>query len=226
VISPHVVASAAHYGWWPAAQLTYTAEDGTTATVTPTNVVNARTWALAHGFTAEEVAAADCSDLVLISVDGAIPDGCCPYFMTTNTWASACPGPFGILGWRGTQTDIGMALPVLVKPDISIASSAGRSAKWSWSRGFPYATNAYSWASAPVMMAGNLFAGVTPPTLFAPTYGGDSGMPIFLEDSSGRLILIGNHYSTINGTSYVRAFDIVKAFVEAHGDTLKVWSQE
>lgn len=220
-ISPHVVASAAHYGWWPAAAMTFTSANGTSATVTPTNVVNAQSWALANGFTSEEVAAADIGDLVLMAVDGEIPADCCPWFMSTDSWAVACPGPFGILGWHGTQTDIGMGLPVLIKPDISFV---GHGAKWQGARDFPFPSSAWSWLSASQLMPALLFAGVTPPTMFAPTYSGDSGLPIYLEDAAGRQILIANHHTATTGTSYVRALGVIQAYAATLGDELKIWT--
>lgn len=231
-ISPHVVASALHYWYWPQSALTYTDAEGNTATVTPGSAIRADQWARSHGFTEAEITAADLGDLVLFVVNGAIPDGCCPYLISAETWRSVVPGPFGVLGWRATQTDLGWGLPVLFDSDIGNPGS-GRASKWTWSRSFPYPTKAYSWTSASGLMAGNLsFGESTPwmidpnPTMFAPTYGGDSGHPLYLEDGDGKLILISQHHTIGSGTCFPRAFEVIRAFCAAQGDTIKEWRSE
>ena len=224
-ISPHVVASALPDWSWPAAQMTFTDANGNTATVKPGSAIRADTWARSNGFTESEITAADLGDLVLFVVDGAIPDGCCPYLMSADTWRAVVPGPFGVLGWRATQTDLGWGLPVLFDPDIGNPGS-GRASKFSWSRSFPYPTKAYSWTSANGLMASNLaYGGITAGTC-APTYGGDSGHPLYLEDGDGKLILISQHHTTSSGTCFPRAFEVLRAFCAAHGDTVKEWHSE
>lgn len=224
-ISPHVVASALHYWGWPAAQMTFTDANGNTATVKPGSAIRADTWARSNGFTELEITAADLGDLVLFVVDGAIPDGCCPYLMSADTWRAVVPGPFGVLGWRATQTDLGWGLPVLFDPDIGNPGS-GRASKFSWSRSFPYPTKAYSWTSANGLMASNLaYGGITVGTC-APTYGGDSGHPLYLEDGDGNLILISQHHTVGSGTCFPRAFEVLRAFCAAQGDTIKEWRSE
>lgn len=224
-ISPHVVASALHYWYWPQSAMTFTDAQGNTATVKPGSAIRADTWARSNGFTESEITAADLGDLVLFVVDGAIPDGCCPYLMSADTWRAVVPGPFGVLGWRATQTDLGWGLPVLFDSDIGQPGS-GRASKWTWSRSFPYSTKAYSWTSASGLMASNLaYGGITVGTC-APTYGGDSGHPLYLEDGDGKLILISQHHTTSSGTCFPRAFEVLRAFCAAHGDTVKEWHSE
>ena len=222
-ISPHVVASALHYWYWPQSALTYTDAEGNTATVKPGSAIRADTWARSNGFTESEITAADLGDLVLFVVDGAIPDGCCPYLMSAETWRSVVPGPFGVLGWRATQTDLGWGLPVLFDSDIG-SPGGGRASEWLSSRNFPYQTKAYSWTSASLLMAANLAYGGVSANTCAPTYGGDSGHPLYLEDGQGRLILISQHHTVGSGTCFPRAFDIIRAFCAAQGDTIKEWS--
>lgn len=224
-ISPHVVASALHYWYWPQSALTYTDAEGNTATVTPGSAIRADTWARSHGFTEAEITAADLGDLVLFVVDGAIPDGCCPYLMSADTWRSVVPGPFGVLGWRATQTDLGWGLPVLFNFDIGNPGS-GRASKWTWSRSFPYPIKAYSWTGASGLMAANHDYGIFASGTFAPTYGGDSGHPLYLEDGDGNLILISQHHTVSSGTCFPRAFEIIRAFCAAQGDTIKEWRSE
>lgn len=224
-ISPHVVASALHYWYWPQSPITFTDAQGNTATVTPGGAIRADTWARNNGFTEAEIAAADLGDLVLFVVDRAIPDGCCPYLMSADTWRSVVPGPFGVLGWRATQTDLGWGIPVLFSPDITQTVN-GRSSRWNWSRAFPYPTKAYSWSSASGLMAANHAYGDIAASTCAPTYGGDSGHPLYLEDGDGKLILVSQHYSTINGTCFPRAFEIIRAFCAAQGDAVKEWRAE
>ncbi len=222
-ISPHVVASALHYWYWPQSALTYTDAQGNTATVTPGSAIRADQWARSHGFTEAEITAADLGDLVLFVVDGAIPDGCCPYLMSAETWRRVVPGPFGVLGWRATQTDLGWGLPVLFDSDIGNPGS-GRASKWTWSRSFPYPTKAYSWTSASGLMASNHAYGSIAANTCAPTYGGDSGHPLYLEDGDGNLILISQHHTVGSGTCFPRAFEIIRAFCTAQGDTIKEWT--
>ena len=224
-ISPHVVASALHYWYWPQSALTYTDAQGNTATVTPGSAIRADQWARSHGFTEAEITAADLGDLVLFVVDGAIPDGCCPYLMSAETWRSVVPGPFGVLGWRATQTDLGWGLPVLFDPDIGNPGS-GRASKWTWSRSFPYPIKAYSWTGASGLMAANHDYGSIAANTCAPTYGGDSGHPLYLEDGDGKLILISQHHTVGSGTCFPRAFEVLRAFCAAQGDTVKEWSSE
>lgn len=224
-ISPHVVASALHYWYWPQSAMTFTDAQGNTATVTPGGAIRADTWARNNGFTAAEIAEADLGDLVLFVVAGAIPDGCCPYLMSAETWRSVVPGPFGVLGWRATQTDLGWGLPVLFDSDIGNPGS-GRASKWTWSRSFPYPTKAYSWTSASGLMAANHAYGSIAANTCAPTYGGDSGHPLYLEDGDGNLILISQHHTIGSGTCFPRAFEIIRAFCAAQGDTVKEWRAE
>ena len=224
-ISPHVVASALHYWYWPQSAMTFTDAQGNTATVTPGSAIRADQWARSHGFTEAEITAADLGDLVLFVVDGAIPDGCCPYLMSAETWRSVVPGPFGVLGWRATQTDLGWGLPVLFDPDIGNPGS-GRASKWTWSRSFPYPIKAYSWTGASGLMAANHDYGSIAANTCAPTYGGDSGHPLYLEDGDGKLILISQHHTVGSGTCFPRAFEVLRAFCAAQGDTVKEWSSE
>ena len=224
-ISPHVVASALHYWYWPQSAMTFTDAQGNTATVTPGSAIRADQWARSNGFTEAEITAADLGDLVLFVVDGAIPDGCCPYLMSAETWRSVVPGPFGVLGWRATQTDLGWGLPVLFDPDIGNPGS-GRASKWTWSRSFPYPIKAYSWTGASGLMAANHDYGSIAANTCAPTYGGDSGHPLYLEDGDGKLILISQHHTVGSGTCFPRAFEVLRAFCAAQGDTVKEWSSE
>ena len=60
----------------------------------------------------------------------------------------------------------------------------------------------------------------------APTHGGDSGHPLYLEDGDGKLILISQHHTTSSGTCFPRAFEVLRAFCAAHGDTVKEWHSE
>ena len=224
-ISPHVVASALHYWYWPQSAMTFTDAQGNSATVTPGSAIRADQWARNNGFTEAEITAADLGDLVLFVVDGAIPDGCCPYLMSAETWRSVVPGPFGVLGWRATQTDLGWGLPVLFDPDIGNPGS-GRASKWTWSRSFPYPIKAYSWTGASGLMAANHDYGSIAANTCAPTYGGDSGHPLYLEDGDGKLILISQHHTVGSGTCFPRAFEVLRAFCAAQGDTVKEWSSE
>jgi hypothetical protein len=97
------------------------------------------------------------------------------------------------------------------------------SARWRWSRDFPFPTAGLSWAAASGLVAGSLAFGAASPSLFAPTYVGDSGLPVFLEDAQGRLVCVACHRSAGGGTSYPRAFAVLKAFCAAQGDTVKEW---
>ena len=226
-ISPHVLATARHYGFWPAYEMTFTDLEGNSAKVNPSGIVSASDWALAHGFTQAQVTAADVGDLMLMTVKAgeAVPEGCCPYLMTAETWRRVVNGPFGTLGWCATQTDLGWGLPVLFKPDIS-TTGGGYGAKWTWAASFPFASDtAAGWSGADRLMPRESFNGweVPVPAQFAPTYGGDSGLPLFLEDADGRFILVSNFHTVQSGTCYPLAFDIVRAYCESVGDTIKEW---
>lgn len=227
-ITPHVMASAKHWWGWPAYEMTFTDPEGNSAVVRQDKVIHANDWALANGFTQEQVAAADLGDLVFVTVrpGDAIPEGCCPYMMSAETWRRVVKGPFGTLGWCATQTDLGWGLPVLFKADIS-TNGGGYGAKWTWAAGFPFQTaTSAEWAGASSLMPAELFEGWEVPEKFAPTYGGDSGLPLFLEDGDGKMILVSCFHTVTSGTCYPRAFEIVRAFCASQGDTLKEWTEE
>lgn len=223
-ISPHVVASAKHYGWWPASNCTYETPSGERSTVgTPSAMVSATDWALAHGFTQEEVNGSGISDLVLgVVTSGSIPDACCPYFVSSNTFDHVYRSDtwFGVLGWQATQTDIGWGLPCLVSPQAYGSS-------WRQALYYPFSSEATSSGSVPR-------SSIVPATYslydrdhwkFVDAYSGDSGLPIYLEHD-GKQILVSLFTSTGGGPSYVKGLAIVRAFCAAAGDTLKVLEPE
>ena len=54
-----------------------------------------------------------------------------------------------------------------------------------------------------------------------PPHGGDSGLPIFLLDGS-REIVVAHHTTAMScSANYITGFRIIKAFVEANGETIK-----
>lgn len=218
-ISPHVVASTKHYSWFSASDCTFDDGEGHRVTVsTPSSMVSLSDWAASHGFTDEEIADADVSDIVLCVTSGTIPDGCCPYFFRgTNDFARAYHG-FGVLGWSATQTDLGWGVPVLVRPD-----TFGK--YWTRPGSYPFPTETTVSLVDTPSVRGSLMpqmysSGTVTDWMFPPTYGGDSALPVYLEHE-GIMILVGSHHWVGGGTPYTKAYPILKAFVESVGDTLK-----
>ncbi len=81
-ISPHLLASATHYGTLPTGAITYGG-----VTVTRLNWVTLRDWAEAHGYKKlfNKIKYGDDISICFCDKGSAIPDSCIPWYMNTKT---------------------------------------------------------------------------------------------------------------------------------------------
>ena len=237
VLSPHTYYSANHYGWWVGGTETYISEDNSVTSVvkTTSSMVRLSDWALANGFTSEEVAAANIGDIVVGRfTQGAVDDSCVPYLLAPSV-ASNCFGTAAVPAWRAAQNQQGQGLPVLVEP-----SSDRRLCSWKSSSDTDFWTNAVTRSGTGSTSLSGLVSlrtvqevqakiatvASTNSLMFARTYSGDSGLGIYLDDGDGNYILLSHHYSVGGGPSYTLGHEIVKAWIISNGDTPKVYVPE
>lgn len=242
VLSPHTYYSAKHYNWWVDGIETYVSEDLSVTSVvkTTSSMVKLSDWALAHGFTSEEVAAANIGDIVVGRFsEGAVDDSCVPYLLAPSV-ASNHFGTASVPGWRAAQNQQGQGLPVLVTigDDRRMCSWKSSSDTDSWtnslSRVYTGTDPNYSFdmslsglVSADTMQeVHDKIASMSPSAtslMFARTYSGDSGLGVYLDDGDGSYILLSHHHYVGGGPSYVLGHEILKAWILANGDTPKVY---
>ena len=197
-VSAHILASASHYPDYVRRYNQQTFTDGVnSATVTKSVWHDLDAWAVQNGFTATEAAAVN--DLALITCTGdAIPDSCRPYFLTPEAFARRFGSDAGMLtGWRITQLS-DWAMPIVFK--------------------YANFTTWYAWGDTRRDLR-KLITAMRFDTY--PAHGGDSGLPIFLLDGTREIVVA--HFTTPVGcrADYVAGFRIIKAFVEAHGESIK-----
>ena len=195
-VSAHILASASHH--WPKKYNAQTFTDGVnSSTVTKQVWHDLPTWAKMHGFTDAEAAAVNDLSLILCTGD-AIPDACRPYFISPEAFERRFGGDARMLtGWRITQLS-DWAMPIVFKnPTFTV-----------WNQ----------WGDTRRDLR-KLITAMRFDTY--PAHGGDSGLPIFLLDGT-REIVVAHHTNVAScRADYVAGFRIIKAFVEAHGETIK-----
>lgn len=237
VLSPHTYYSANHYGWWVGGTETYVSEDHSVTSVvkTTSSMVRLSDWALANGFTSEEVAAANIGDVVVGRfTQGTVDDSCVPYLLAPSV-ASNCFGTAAVPAWRAAQNQQGQGLPVLVEP-----SSDRRLCSWRSSYETDFWTNSVSRSGTGSTSLSGLVSlrtmqevqakiatvAATNSLMFARTYPGDSGLGVYLDDGDGNYILLSHHHYVGGGPSYTLGHEIVKAWIISNGDTPKVYIPE
>jgi len=196
-VSAHILASASHH--FPKRYTAETFTDGaTTATLTKQVWHDLESWAVQNGFTATEAAAV--KDLSLITCTGdSVPSACRPYFLTPEAFERRFGGDAKMLtGWLASQVS-DYAIPVVF--------TGGKFNAWGDNRGatrrdIRQLVDEMEFATYPV-------------------HGGDSGLPIFLLDGSREIVVAHFSWAVGCAADYINGFKIIKAFVEAHGDTLK-----
>lgn len=241
-LSPHTYYSAKHYNWWVEGIETYVSEDLSVTSVvkTTSSMVKLSDWALAHGFTSEEVAAANIDDIVVGRfTEGTVDDSCIPYLLAPSV-ASNYFGTASVPGWRAAQNQQGQGLPVLVtvgddrrmcswKPssetdswtDSYVSTYAGTDPNYQWEPSLSGLVSADT-----VQDVHDKIASISPSAtslMFARTYPGDSGLGVYLDDGDGSYILLSHHHYVGGGPSYVLGHEILKAWILANGDTPKVY---
>ncbi len=232
-LSPHTWISAAH--WWGLTPSTLTYSDGTTSSTVKTasgTFVFLRDWAASRGYSAAVVAA--CSDIAVGRfAEGTVDASLCPYLMTAQTMTNAFGTAFAVPGWRSTQTSLGTCLPVIVRGGSDGAMISGQSDDAEmWSNVGSYLTTTAASLSrdlvarSVVEAVATLAAKKTDKTLplFAECYGGDSGHPTYLEPERGKFVLVTQNHTIFGGDSNAAVYDVLKAYVESQGDTIKTWS--
>lgn len=201
-VSQHILASAKHYGSgirWLGNQ-TFDDGAGHTATVKKLKWVDLYSWALTNGWTEAELSDMNIGDIALIQCDKAtaVPDGCIPYFMTEEkrqAWFGA--SMLGVAGWYYPQEwDVAVQL--------TFNSDTG------WTEGYGLDRNARKDLATFHKEFGNSDV----------AYSGDSGKPVFVMKGN-MPIIVSAHFSIGGGPNYIKGFPVIKAFVEAYGDTIK-----
>lgn len=237
VLSPHTYYSANHYGWWVGGTETYISEDHSVTSVvkTTSSMVRLSDWALANGFTSEEVAAANIGDVVVGRfTQGTVADPCVPYLISPSV-ASNFFGTAAVPAWRAAQNQQGQGLPVLVEP-----SADRRLCSWKSSYETDFWTNSVSRSGTGSTSLSGLVSlqtmqevqakiatvAATNSLMFARTYPGDSGLGVYLDDGNGNYILLSHHHYVGGGPSYTLGHEIVKAWIISNGDTPKVYIPE
>ena len=237
VLSPHTYYSANHYGWWVGGTETYISEDHSVTSVvkTTSSMVRLSDWAIANGFTSEEVAAANIGDIVVGRfTQGTVDDSCVPYILTPSV-ASNYFGTAAVPAWRAAQNQQGQGIPVLVEP-----SSDRRLCSWKSSYDTDFWTNAVTRTGTGSTSLSGLVSlqtmqevqakiatvASTNSLMFARTYPGDSGLGVYLDDGDGNYILLSHHHFVGGGPSYTLGHEIVKAWIISNGDTPKVYVPE
>ena len=232
-LSPRTYFSAWHWKWWYSGMEEWPdSTGGVHRAVTDYNsVVRLVDWAAAQGIPTNGVAEW-CGDIAVGAFSsGTVPAELCPWLMSTNA-AAAHFATAPVPGWAGTQTACGWALPNLINPRFP-ATGGGWFRTWTAPRGLETAASS---KTLPPSSADDL-AGLMPEDLrrwldyirdgrdflFPPVYGGDSGIGIFIEPLEGTFVLVSHYTTAGSGPSYVAAFPLLKAWIEAHGDEVKEW---
>ena len=195
-VSQHILASASHH--WPKRYNSQTFTDGAnTYTVTKQVWVDLPTWATQHGFTEAEAAAVNDLSMILCTGDS-LPSACRPSFLSPEKFERLLAADTKyLMGWHIMQTSEWAMPMVFTGPRF---------------QGFQ------PWRETRRDIAERLAA---MDFTFYPPHGGDSGHPIFLYDGSEYIAVA--HFSSAGAcrADYIAGFSIIKAFVEANGDTLK-----
>ncbi len=196
-VSAHILASASHYPDGVRRYNNQTFTDGVnSSTVTKQVWYDLDAWAVSHGFSDTEATAV--RDLALITCTGeAVPEACRPYFLTPEAFARRFGGDAGMLtGWRITQVS-DWAIPLVF---------GARFTGWMGHR-----DTRRSLRELITAMCADTY----------PAHSGDSGLPVFLLDGSREIVVAHHTTATSCFANYVAGFRIIKAFVEAHGETIK-----
>ena len=209
IVSPHVVASAAHYGGLnrtgPISLAGVSAVRGTW--------VSLRTWALANGFSAAEVgSAADVGDIMLCPCSSAsgFPASAVPLFagakrrrrmFRRDTWD-------GMLAWQSPQVSaagVQYAVPVSMRGDRA------------WSSAFLCPERAPERVRAKLSSALPSYR----------TYVGDSGKPVYLMVDGAPVVVSQSHsvssaggVPVTTGPDMSAAVPMLRAYVGSVGDRL------
>ena len=197
-VSAHILGSASHYEAPNRSYGNQVFTDGVnSATVVKQAWYDLEAWAKTHGFTDAEATAVRDLSLILCTGD-AIPDACRPYFISPEAFERRFGGDARMLtGWFVSQVS-DWAMPTVFRTD--------RFTSW----------------SATADTRRDLRELITAMRFDAyPPHGGDSGLPIFLLDGS-REIVVAHHTTAMScSANYITGFRIIKAFVEANGETIK-----
>lgn len=217
-ITTHVYARAAH--WGGTLQEAYVGNSSFSITVNAQD--NATTWAKANGFGSAYVNSLNIADLQFVYSESnpisanvyTVDD--LPYFIDE----AAFKGIFhrdnleGLVGWCGTKLSLSCQ-PIVF---ISEFNNASR-----WGAPFRYISLIpdEDYTSYIRQLSATYLA-----------QDGDSGKPIFLTVDNGKNIIVSHNYLLnqtafgqppyiMNGPNYIKAYKVIKAYVESKGDTLK-----
>lgn len=203
-ISPHVMATAWHYTWshwWGGTVTLSNIVSDTTFTVhKQAPWINAKEWALANGWTEDQLKGTTLGDMALIVIDeGSIPEECCPYFTSEETlielfgesWAQCLPY------WYCGQ-----------EPSVYAFAYGDYGA----TDNVTYSTVCPQWVRDQTNTRGNFnFRGLV---------GGDSGRPKIFKWKN-QLVYVGQDHGGWQAV-YGEGLKVLQKFCAQYGDTLKV----
>lgn len=152
--------------------------------------------------------------MIVCSTNTAVPDGCIPYFMNKAYMENAFGESMrGVCAWSHVQ-DLTNAIPVVMVDEHHMRKSPRY-----YDRYKDPETGQDGFSRADVCKRLERMG------IQYPVRVGDSGKPVFVMIDGQPVILTTWGWSDGNGTSYganyVKGYDIIKTFVEKHGDTLK-----
>lgn len=225
-VSPHVMATGYHW-YWVNHRGGYTTLsnylDGTTFQVHRQPGQCLRTWALENGWTEASLAELDIGDLGDISLivldEGEIPSELCPYFTDRETVAELFGSMENLPCWTSDQTPSRWATPgVIGKCGIKKGNTFGGA---SMLMGFPYIPTLDIYKQRYRKDIFQLIEENFNVWKFWLITNGDSGRDVFFR-WKGQNVIISTYHTAGTGPDYISAFPLIKAFVEAQGDTLKI----
>ena len=212
-VAPRFAATAAHYPWVDAQNVTYTVNGQTFTIKRGAPCFTLFSWAITNGFDEAELraAAADDIEIVPLADDAQFPADACPHFATPEWIARNYGSLDNLVAWTVTQRSE-YGIPAVV-------TGGGNEL-------------AYYWLSA-----GGLTPQVRPRTDLVSLIGeynergwwrvqvGDSGKPVwFVDQSSGtaRPILISHFKYVSGGPNYCAAARVLAALCQQYNTTFKL----
>ncbi len=229
-LSKHTWISAAHWCGFVKSQLKFTDGGAVTNSVwTDGSWTKLSTWAKSNGFS--DAACAAVGDVAVGKfADGAVDDAFVPYLMDAETMSNAF-GNVSIPAFRATQVEQGGAVPVVVRGGRGCEWISGQSVDAeAWANAYSFiAADVDGWKALPAADLVDAVAAMAArkavdAPLFPECFGGDSGLPTYAEVEDGVFVLLTQNHTICGGDSDVVAADILKAWLEANGETVKQWA--
>lgn len=235
-LTPHVLIAAAHYGYnGCAGSGTWVTPDGTVTSVVsyvglnpndlngPANWgVRLSKWAVANGWTEEEVSKLNINDIAVFPVtSGEIPEECCPYVMSVEAWRKHFGGGRA-MGWTSSRAmPSNWMVPCLFNlRNLEDESTVYCASGWSTASMIEtWTSTAVNWRDTMIPSAAETYL-KSVDWMFPPIYMGDSGGGIYLKHED-KWIMCSEFHFVGGGGSVSAALPILRAYCAQFGDVLK-----